>query len=176
MIVSAEEGPGTLEFSSVGALVPTGVESVIERGVERVVRSPARVSFFSSGLANSPPNVEPLVAVEVPVGAPSFSRRPQEDRTACSGGGSSVLLLFRLRNILVCGSSPPPAAPPVSPKEKPPVVWGTGVDVPDVSSFWVPNNPPPNVGVVVEVDVEVAPPSAGLGEAQGIHQSRGRVL
>ena len=42
--------------------------------------------------------------------------------------------------------NPPPAVPPIPP-EKTPAVWGTGVDVPDVSSFWVlPDNLPPNPG------------------------------
>jgi len=71
---------------------------------------------------------------------------------------------------------PLPVVLPVPP-EKPPVVWRAGIDVPEVSGFWVlPNNLIPNAGVVVEVDVEVAALSAGFGEAQRIHQAQGRLL
>lgn len=52
-------------------------------------------------------------------------------------------------------SSAGAVVPPVPPKEKPPVLWGTGVEVPGVSGFFVPNKPPPNAGVVVVVVVEV---------------------
>ena len=145
------------------------------------MHSPAGVPFFSSGLTNGPPNVEPLAAVRRGTGrsAVFFLAVIGETEEACGGGGSGVLLLFRFRKILVCGGSPkkPTAAVPPVPPEKPPVVWGTGIDALDVSSFWVlANNPPPNTGVVVEVDVEVAAPSAGLMEARIIHQAQGRLL
>ena len=169
-MVSADEGPGTLYLSSVEPLVPADIESAIRSGAERVVRSPAGVSFFSSGLVNNPPpNVEPLVAVKLPAGAPSFFSpslgRP--NRLVVVVGVASFFSsgfaasLF----VVVVPKSPPPAVPPVPPNEKPPVFWGTGVDVLDVSGFWVlPNNPPPpNAGVVAEVEVEVAALSAGFG-------------
>ena len=129
------------------------------------MRSPAGVSFFSSGLANGPPNVESPVAVcqGTSRSAVFFLTVIGKTEEACSGGGSGVLL-FRIRRILVFGGSP----------KNPPVVWGTGVNVPDVSGFWVLlNNPPPNAGVVIEVDVEVAALSANLGEARRIHQAQG---
>ena len=131
------------------------------------MRSPVGVSFFSSGLANSPPKVEPLVAVEVPAVVPSFFSpslgRPK--RLVVVMGVTSFLSsgfaasLF----VVVVPKSPPPVVPPVPPNEKPPAVGGTGVDAPEVSGFWTPNSPPPNAGVVVEVDVEVVALSAGLG-------------
>ena len=131
------------------------------------MRSPVGVSFFSSGLANSPPKVEPLVAVEVPAVVPSFFSpslgRPK--RLVVVMGVTSFLSSGFVASlfVVVVPKSPPPVVPPVPPNEKPPAVGGTGVDAPEVSGFWTPNSPPPNAGVVVEVDVEVVALSAGLG-------------
>jgi len=72
------------------------------------VRSPTGVSFFSSGLANGPPNVEPLVTVRrgTSRNAVFFLVVIGKTEEACSSSGNDVLLLFRLRRILVCGGSP----------------------------------------------------------------------
>ena len=65
--------------------------------------------------------------------------------------------------LFVVPNSPPPPVPPVPPNEKPTVIGGTGVDIPDVSGFLTPNKPAPRAGVVVEVDVVVVALSTGLG-------------
>ena len=97
-------------------------------------------SFFSPSLGG--PN-----RLVVAAGAASFFS---------SGFGASLF-------VVVTPNSPPPPVPPVPPNEKPTVVGGTGVDVPDVSGFLTPNKPAPSAGVVVEVDVEVVALSTGLG-------------
>ena len=66
-------------------------------------------------------------------------------------------------SLFVVPNSPPPPVPPVPPNEKPTVIGGTGVDVPDVSGFLAPNKPAPSDGVIVEVDVIVVALSTGLG-------------
>ena len=127
MIVSADGGPGTLDLSSVEPLVPADIESAIRSGAEIVVCSPAGVSFFSSGLANNPPpNVEPLVAVEVAAGAPSFLSpslgRP--NRLVVVVGVASFFSSGFATSLfaVVVPKSPPPVVPPVPPNEKLPVV------------------------------------------------------
>jgi hypothetical protein len=123
------------------------------------------VSFFSAGLPKSPPNVEPLVAVEVPATAPSFlspSLVGPNRFVTVAGVVSFFSSGFVASLLMVAPNSPPPVVPPAPPIEKPPVVGGAGEDVPGVSGFFKPNKLPPNPGVVVEVDVGVAV-SAGLG-------------
>lgn len=77
--------------------------------------------------------------------------------------------------VVVVPSSPPPVVPPGVPKAKPPVVGGTGVEVPDASGFFA-KKLPPNAGVAVEVDAEVAVLSAGLGGSPRNPPSEGVVL
>lgn len=125
---------------------------------------PAGVSFFSAGLPKSPPNVELLVAAEVPGTVPFFLSPSLggPNRLVEVAGVVSFFSSGFVASLLVAGpNSPPPAVPP---KEKPPVVGGTGVEVPEVevSGFLGPNKPPPNAGVAVEVEVEVVALSAGF--------------
>jgi len=107
VIVRANEGPGTLDSSSVERVVPADIELAIKKR-SKVVRSPVGVSVFPSGLANGPSNVEPLVAVRRGTGRSPVFFLAVIGKTgeACSIGGSGVPLLFRLRSILVCGGSP----------------------------------------------------------------------
>ena len=131
-----------------------------------MVYSPAGASFFSAGLPKSPPNVVPLVAVEVPGAGPSFfslSLGGPNRLVVVVGAASFFSSGFTASLFVVTPNSPPPPVPPVPPNEKPPVAGGTGVDVPDVSGFLTPNKPVPSVGVVVEVEVEVVALSTGLG-------------
>jgi hypothetical protein len=143
------------------------------------MRSLAGVSFFSAGLPKSPPNVEPLVVVEGPAAAPSFCPPSLggPNRLVVVAGVVSFLSSGFVAGLFVVGpNNPPPVVPPVPPKAKLPVVGGTGVDVPEVSGFLAPNKPPPNAGVVVEVAVEVAVLSAGLGGSPKIPPVAGVVV
>lgn len=122
------------------------------------------VSFFSAGLPKSPPNVEPLVVVEVAV--PSFFSLPPEgpNRPVTMGVASFFSSGFAgSLFVSVTPNSALPPVPPVPPREKPPVPGGAGVDVPDVSGFLTLNKPAPNAGAAVEVEVEVVALSTGLG-------------
>lgn len=76
--------------------------------------------------------------------------------------------------VVVVPSSPP--VPPDTPKAKPPVVGGTGVDVPDASGFLIAKKLLPNAGVAVEVDAEVVMLSAGLGGSPRNPPSEGVVV
>ena len=124
-----------------------------------MVRSPGGVSFFSSVLLNIPPNVGPLVIVKVPEPAPSFFS-PSVERPKILAVVTGVASFFSPG--FAVPSSPPPVVPPGAPKAKPPVVEGTGVNVPDASGFLIAKKLLPNAGVAVEVDVEVVVLSAGL--------------
>jgi len=166
VIVRADEVAAALDLSSEKKSHQIG-HTTRER-TKKVVRSPASVSFFSAGFPKSPPIVEALVAVEVPAAAPSFFSpslvRP--NKPAVVAGVASFFSSGLVTSLfaVVAPNSPPPVVPPVPPKDKPLVVGGTGVDVPDVSGFLTPNKPPPNACVVVvEVDVEAVALSAGLG-------------
>ena len=121
-----------------------------------------------------------MLYVEVPVGAPSFFSQLLErpERLVVLVGVASLFSSdFAASLFAEVVQKGPPTAVPSAPPEKPPVVWGTGIDVPEVSGFWVlPNNPPQNPGAAAEVDVEVAALSAGLKEARRIHQAQGRLL
>ena len=125
--------------------------------------SPAGVSFFSSGLPKSPPNVEPVVAVKIPVALSFFS--------PSFGGPNKFVVVAGVASLFSSGfvtslfavvapNSPPPEVPPV-PEE--PAAERTDVDVPNVSGFLTPNKPPPSAGVVAEVEAEVVVESTGLG-------------
>ena len=124
------------------------------------MRSPAGASFFASGLLKSPPNVEPVVIVDVPGAVPSFF-------SPSLGGPKMFVVVAGVASFfssgfvasLFAGVTP---NSPADPKEELPVVGGTGVDVLDVSGILAPSKPPLNAGVVVEADVG-ATPSAGLG-------------
>ena len=133
------------------------------RGIKRGYLPPG-VSFLSAGLPKSP-NVEPLVAVEVPAAVPSFLSPSfgGPNRFVVMVGVASFLSSGFVASLLrVAPNSPPPVVPPAPPMEKPPGAGGTGDDVPEASGFFAPNKLLPNPEVVVEVDVVVAL-SVGLG-------------
>lgn len=84
------------------------------------------MSFFSSGLPKSPPNIEPLVAVEVPAAVPSFFSPSLEgpNRFVVIAGVASFFSSGFAASLfaVVVPNSPPPEVPPAPPKEKLPVV------------------------------------------------------
>lgn len=109
---------------------------------------------MSAGLPKRPPNVEPLVAIEVPAAVPSFGG--PNKLVVVAGAASFLSSGFVASLLVVTPNNPPPLVPP---REKPPVAVGPV----EVSGFLAPNKPPPNPVVVVEVDAEVAALSAGFG-------------
>jgi hypothetical protein len=129
------------------------------------VASLAGVSFFSTGLPKRPPSVELVVVVEVPGAGPSFL-------SPSFGGPNRLMVVAGVVSffssgfaaslfVVVVPNSPPPPVPPIPPKGIPPVVGGTGVDVPGVSGFLAPNKLPPNPGAGAEVEVVTL--SVGFG-------------
>ena len=128
--------------------------------------SPAGVSFFSSGLPKSPPNVEPVVAVKIPVALSFFSLSfGGPNRFVVVAGVASFFSSGFIASLfaVVVPNNPPPEVPPVPEGGKEPTAERTGVDVPNVSGFLAPKKPPPSAGVVAEVEAEAVVESTGLG-------------
>jgi len=117
VIVRADEIPAVLDLSS----IEVEISNQEGTGVERVVHPPAGVS--SAGLLKSPPNVEPLVAIEVPVVTPSFFSPSLEgpNRLVVVTGVESFFSSGFVPSLfaVLIPNRPPPAV--AFPKAEPPV-------------------------------------------------------
>ena len=178
MTVRAHEVPAGFDLSSVDVVVPTAVKSAAREGDKKTMASlPAGVSFFSAGFPKSPPNAEPLVKAVVPTAVPSFLSPSLggPNRDVVIVGVVSFFSSGFVASLLVAApNSPPAVVPPVPPKGRPPVVGGTGVEVPEASGFLVPNKLPPSPGAVVEVELTAL--SAGFGGSPKIPPVAGVVV